>query len=174
MAAAPIKPYFKNLPKLRFVSTPVCLSNRYCITVFLAIKFSGVQIFFSATQIFFVSKTTRRFPLQLISIRRSSFIIQNTWAKKDTDLPKIASRIASKPEKPCLIAVQTYDMIFMYSFAPSRDRKQPDTLVFTLIFRIPLSAWLLSKGTSKSYANKQTNNHEQVYHRYVGWCPSLP
>ena len=51
----------------------------------------------------------------------------------DIELPITAKRIASKEVKPCLIAVETYDMIFRYSFAPSTDLKQPDTLVFTLI-----------------------------------------
>ena len=56
-----------------------------------------------------------------------------------------------------MIAVETYDMIFRYSFAPSTDLKQPDTLFFTLMLRMSLSAWLLSKGTSKSYAKRQTS-----------------
>ena len=62
------------------------------------------------------------------------------YAKIDIDSPITVRRIASKPVKPCLIAVETYDMIFKYSFAPSTDLKQPDTLVFTLILRMSLSA----------------------------------
>ena len=62
----------------------------------------------------------------------------------DAETQAEVKRMLENEDKTELIeafyAVETYDMIFRYSFAPSTDLKQPDTLVFTLMLRMSLSA----------------------------------
>ena len=48
-------------------------------------------------------------------------------------------------------------MIRRKSLAPSSVRKQPETFVFTFTILRSRSAWLLSKGTSKLTAKRQTD-----------------
>lgn len=67
--AVATNPNFKNLPKLRFVSTPVCLSNWYCITAFLAIKFSGEAYGIATAAVsFFRKKHGRKFETKAFNI----------------------------------------------------------------------------------------------------------